>query len=159
MSNSTYLTVRGTAYWAKVFPENKDATGFDDELKESGGQYTIMVDLDSDSLMELTKASSQVPDYPRVIKDEDGNDITAYRFKRLHEKRDRSGKLLEWASGNPAVVDAAGKIWDLEELGLIGNGSEVELRVCVYKAGRVVGTRLEEVKVVNHVPAPEREVA
>ena len=157
MSNSTYVTVKGKAYWAKVFPENKDATGWDNELTATGGQYVINLDLDTDSVLELTKLGSQTVDYPKEMQDEEGKDITTYKFKRLHEKYDKRGNLLEWASGAPKVKKADGTPWDIEEDSWIGNGSTVELRVCVYKAGKVVGTRLEEVKVIDHVPAPVKE--
>jgi len=151
---SIYVNVKGKAYWSRVFEENRDLTGYDNQLKDSGGQYTINVDLDADSLLALTEANSQVPDYPR---NQDG-EIT-YRFKRPHKKVSSGGKVLDFASGPPKVVDQDNSLWDLSENGWIGNGSEVELKVCVYQSGRLYGTRLETVKVLDHVRVEEREEA
>lgn len=153
------LKITGTAYWARVFEENKDATGYNDELKDTGGQYTVNMVLENDEIQKLVKANSQTTDYPKTITDSEGNEVEAYRFKRQHEKYDRKGNLLEWASGAPEVVGSDGTPWDIEEDGGIGNGSTLELTVAVYKAGPVYGTRLEKVKVVDFVPVPEVEVA
>jgi hypothetical protein len=154
MSNSQTLIIEGEAYWSKVFPTYKDKDGYDNELTASGGQYTINLDLDADNLMKLVDANSQVPDYPRDA-NINGSDKTLYRFRRYHEKRNRAGELLEWASGAPRVVDGNGDTWDLDSFGLIPNGSKVQLEVVVYKAGKVYGTRLEQVKVIEMASLPE----
>ena len=159
MANSTYLTIKGKAYWARVFEENRDMEGYDGLAKATNGQYTINMVLDSDTVHRLSEANSQSVDYPKTVTDEDGNSIVAYRFKRVHEKRNSAGEMLEWASGSPKVIGPDGSPWSIEDNGLIGNGSEVELTVVVYKAGHNYGTRLEKVKVLNHIPAPSREVA
>lgn len=156
---STFVSIKGKAMWAQVFPENKDATGWENELASTGGQYCVWMDLDEDSKVELGRLGSQALDYPREMEDNHGDPVTVYRFKRFHEKYDRSGNLLEWASGAPKVKKADGTAWNVEEDGFIGNGSELELRVCVYKAGRVIGTRLEEIKVLDLVEPPVVEVA
>ncbi len=156
---SKFITLTGTAYWARVFPENKDKTGYDNELTDIGGQYVVNMILEDDQLDKLVQSNSLVPSFPSSVKDEDGNDVTAYRFKRLHEKYSRAGELLEWASGAPEIVDEDGNKWDLEERGLIGNGSTVEVTLCVYQAGKTYGTRLEKLKVVDHVKAPESVAA
>ncbi len=159
MSNSTYLTLTGKGYWCRVFPENKDATGFDDALKDTGGQYVLQMTLDSEGLRQLTEANSQTVDYPKVMQDDDGNDITTYKFKRQHEKYSKAGALLDWASGAPKVTNDDGQPWDVEEDGFLGNGTELEIRVCVYKAGPVVGTRLESIKVLDLVAPPVQVAA
>ena len=40
------VKLSGIAYWAKVFPENRDLTGFENALADVGGQTTIDIDLD-----------------------------------------------------------------------------------------------------------------
>ena len=159
MSNSKQITLKGKAYWLRVFPENKDATGYDNMLADQGGQYTLDLDLDDDSLNELMSSGSQAPSYPKEGKDNDDKDITVYRFKRLHEKRGKGGELLDWASGAPKVTDDTGAVWHVEDKGFLGNGTEVEVVVTVYKAGKMIGTRLESVKVIDLVAPPEQELA
>lgn len=149
MAKSKYLKLKGTAKWAKVFEDNRDTTGWNDTLVDVGGQYVIDVALDEDSLMDLSASGSQTVDYPKV--DDDGE--TYFRFKRIHEKKNAAGEVLDWASGAPEVIKADGSEWDFEDDGPIHNGSEVEITVCVYDAGKV-GTRLEKVKVIEPAPVP-----
>lgn len=153
MANSTTFTLTGTAYWAQLFPENVD-WGYEDEHKDTGGVYTVKLVLDEEAKDKLRESNSQAYDYPKRIKDTEGNEIEVYQFKRFHEKRDRAGKILEFASGQPKVVHADDTPWDVEDDGFIGNGSELEVTLTVYKAGRVYGTRLEKVKVLDYVAPP-----
>ena len=58
------------------------------------------------------------------------------------------------------VTHADGTPWDLDVDGLIGNGSTVEILATVYdipKYGKV-GTRLDVVKVLDHVSSPVDDV-
>ena len=49
----------------------------------------------------------------------------------------------DWMGGEPVVADIAGKAWDLEDNGLIGNGSKGIVKVEVYRTKKgLVGTRL-----------------
>ena len=153
------ITVRGRCYWARVFEQNRDLEGWEGTAKEFGGMYTINVELDDDGVKTLMGANSQSVDYPKTLTDENGKDITVYRFKRKHEAKARDGRILEWASGAPKVTNLVGDSWDLDHDGLIGNGSEVEVTLAVYQAGRNYGTRLEKVKVIDHVEAPEKVAA
>ena len=58
----------------------------------------------------------------------------------------------DWMGGAPIVADVTGKAWNLQEQGLIGNGSEGIVKVEVYptRTGRT-GTRLLGVQVLEHV--------
>ena len=152
---SNFINITGNCMWARVFPDNKDLTGWEDAVKDLGGQYTVELECDEDSVEALTRLGSQAVDYQKTKPNQDGEEKTFMRFKRVHEKYDRKGNLLEWASGAPKVVGPDGKPWNVEEDGFIGNGSKLQLRVCVYTAGRAVGTRLEEVKVLDYVAPPE----
>jgi len=152
---SNFIKITGNAMWARVFPDNRDLTGWEDAVKDLGGQYTVEMDLDGDSIEALTRLKSQAVDYQKTKPNQDGEEKTFMKFKRVHEKYDRKGNLLEWASGAPEVVDEHGINWDVEKDGFIGNGSKLELTVCVYTAGKAVGTRLEKVRVLEYVAPPE----
>ena len=151
-----YIKVRGKAFWAQVFEQNRDMEGWDGTAKEWNGQYLINVALEGDSLMDLTASGSQAVDHMKEVVGEDGTVYKVVRFKRRHEHRNRKGELMEWASGAPKVVKDDGSPWVLEDDGLIGNTSDVECTVAVYDAGKNKGTRLQEVRILNHVPAPEK---
>lgn len=151
---STYLNLKGLGFWVRVFPENRDVEGYDGELKSTGGQYVLQFAPDADSMQALVKSGSQSPDYAKTHVDDEGNSHETVKLKRQHEKYSRKGELLEWASGAPDVYTNDGRHWDVEEDGFIGNGSELECRVCVYTAGKTVGTRLESVKVLTLVEPP-----
>lgn len=133
------VKLTGLAYWGKVFAENRDLTGFEDALKDSGGQCTIDVDLDSTQLAKLQSSRSMLRGKPS---EEVG--ITRVRFKR--KWTDAIG------GGAPIVVKADGSPWDYDEDGTIGNGSLVEVVLSVYDTSRknIIGTRLDKVKVLEH---------
>lgn len=136
------VKLRGLAYWPKVFENNRDLTGYDNALADVGGQTTIDMDLD-DKHMDLLKRSKsmsqgrQSPDNP---------DLTRVKFKRKWQE--------QYGGGEPKIVRADDTPWDIETDGLIGNGSEVEVTLAVYDTSRrnIVGTRLDKVKVLKHVP-------
>jgi hypothetical protein len=145
------VKLTGRGYWAKVFEDNRDLTGYEDALKDSGGQCTIDVDLDSTQLEKLQRSKSMLKGKPT---EEVG--ITRVRFKR---------KWTDFIGGGaPVVVKADGTTWDYDDDGTIGNGSLVEVVLSVYDTSRkaIVGTRLDKVKVVEHVeynPDDEEEEA
>lgn len=135
------VKLTGLAYWAKVFEDNRDLTGFEDALKDSGGQCTIDVDLDADNMAKLVKSRSMLKG--KASPDNDG--MTRVRFKRKWTEA--------YGGGAPKVVKDDGSVWDYDEDGSIGNGSTVEIVLNVYDTSRkaIIGTRLEKVKVTNHV--------
>jgi hypothetical protein len=142
MAKNKYENFKGTAMWAQVFEGNRDRA---DWTADTDGQYKISLILSDEEFDRLKATGSQAADYAKTT--DDGQKMVT--FKRPHAKHDRSGKLMDWASGAPKVFHSDGTLWKDED-GLIGNGSEVEVRVCIYNAGRV-GTRLEGVKVERHV--------
>ena len=135
------VKLTGLGYWAKVFEDNRDLTGFEDSLKDSGGQCTIDVDLDAESFAKLSQSKSML----RGKESPDNEGMTRVRFKRKWEEK--------FAGGAPKVVKDDGSVWDYDEDGSIGNGSTVEVILNVYDTSRknIIGTRLEKVKVTNHV--------
>lgn len=136
------VKLRGIGYWAKVFEDNRDQTGFEDAKKDIGGQTSIDVDLDKDNMALLNKSRSM----KRGSDSKDNPGLTRVKFTR-----DWTGKYV---SGPPKVVKADGTDWDYDVDGPIGNGSEVEVVLSVYDTSRksIVGTRLDKVKVLVHVP-------
>jgi hypothetical protein len=147
----------GPAYWCKVFAENRDLTGYEDALKEIGGQCTIDIDLDKDNMEKLIKSKSML----RGRQSEDNPGTTRVKLRRKWTE--------QFGGGAPEVIKADGSVWDWDMDGPIGNGSTVEAIIHVYDTSRksIVGTRLEKVKVVEHVkyekdddweaPAPKAE--
>jgi hypothetical protein len=134
------VKLTGYAYWAKVFEDNRDKTGFENALVEIGGQTTIDMDLDNESMEKLKKSKSMKRGSPS--NDNDG--MTRVRFTRKWTE--------EYGGGEPIVVKADGTKWDYDEDGPIGNGSTVEVVLSVYDTSRkaIVGTRLDKVKVLEH---------
>lgn len=136
------VKLTGLGYWAKVFEDNRDKTGYEDALVEIGGQTTIDMDLDNEQMDKLKKAKSML----RGKDSPDNDGLTRVRFKRKWQE--------QYGGGEPEVVKADGSKWDYDEDGPIGNGSKVEVTLSVYDTSRklIVGTRLEKVKVVEHKP-------
>lgn len=134
------VKLTGICYWAKVFPENRDLTGFENALADVGGQTTIDVDLNTENMAKLQKSRSM----KKGTASPDNDGLTRVRFTRRWEDK--------VSGGAPVVVKADGTVWDYDEDGTIGNGSTVEVVLSVYDTSRksIVGTRLEKVKVLVH---------
>jgi hypothetical protein len=136
------VKLTGLGYWAKVFEDFRDLTGFEDALKDVGGQTCIDVDLD-DTMMEKLKRSKSMK---RGTPSPDNEGLTRVRFTRKWQEK--------VGGGAPVVVKADGTTWEYDEEGSIGNGSTVEILLSVYDTSRksIVGTRLDKVKVTEHLP-------
>jgi hypothetical protein len=135
------VKLKGLAYWAKVFEDNRDLTGYEDALKDIGGQTSVDVDLDADNLALLRKSRSM----KRGSDSPDNDGMTRVKFTRKWTEN--------YGGGAPKVVKADGTDWDYDTDGTIGNGSLVEIILSVYDTSRkaIVGTRREKVKVIEHV--------
>ena len=136
------VKLKGLGYWAKVFADNRDLTGYEDALKDVGGQTTIDMDLDEDAMNLLKKSKSMKKGTPSL----DNPNLTRVKFTRKWEQK--------YAGGPPVVIKEDGTVWDYDEDGPIGNGSEVTVVLSVYDTSRprIVGTRLDKVVVTKHVP-------
>lgn len=136
------VKLRGLGYWAKVFEDNRDKTGYENALEDIGGQTSIDVDLEEDMLEKLKKSRSM----KKGRESPDNEGLTRVKFTRKWTEK--------YGGGEPKVLDADGQTWDYDEDGPIGNGSTVEVVLSVYDTSRnnIVGTRLEKVKVLEHVP-------
>lgn len=126
-TNTLYLS--GKAYWAKVFEHNLD--NYDGTLSAQ-----IEIELDKEQRDALKESGSRVT--PKL--QDDGT--IRVRFKRKFDN-----PLFPNLGGLPNVLDAEGK--PLNEL--IGNGSDVTVKVTVYDTKKGKGTRLESVRVDNLV--------
>lgn len=141
------VALKGLGYWAKVFAGNRDLTGFEDSLKDVGGQTTIDVDLDADQMAKLKASKSMKQGRPSP----DNEDLTRVKFTRKWEEN--------YGGGEPTVLKADGSAWDYDEDGPIGNGSTVKVVLSVYDTSRksIVGTRLDKVVVLEHIPYEPEE--
>ena len=136
------VKLRGIAYYPKVFESNRDLTGYDNALVDIGGQTTIDVDLDERYVSLLQRSKSMLRGSPSP----DNAGLTRVKFKRKWQE--------QYGGGEPKVLRADDTSWDLNTDGMIGNGSEVEVTIAVYDTSRknIVGSRLDSVKVLKHVP-------
>jgi hypothetical protein len=123
------VKLTGIAEWAKVFPQNRDMKGYE-------GAY-------EDYNMEALKASRSIK---RGSPDPEGRGTKVKFVRKFDTGRD-------WDSGAPVVKKSDDSNWDFDIDGPIGNGSTVEVLLSVYdtRMKNIVGTRLDMVKVVDHV--------
>lgn len=156
----TVFKFRGKASWARVYEGNHD---------EYGGKefYKISVDMDEESVARFLKSGLRL----QLKESEESGEDSVVTFRRdIHPKTGvgKNGKPYSLGGGPPKVTDEDGD----EITDLIGNGSEVEVKVERYpsKIGKF-GHRLEAVKVIDLVkyekpeddeeeeaPAPKKEV-
>lgn len=131
------LEIEGIFEWAKVFEQNRDYR----YSEETDGEYQLSIIMDDDNAKKLKATGCQ----KKMTPDPEGRG-TVVRLTRPHTAPNK------WGGGPPAVGRPDGTKWDLEEDGLIGNGSTGRVRVAVYdtNTGRK-GTRLEAIQVVNHI--------
>jgi len=133
---STQIDIKGTIEWAQVFESNRDQAEWN---ADTNGEYKVTVTTDKKTADALKKAGSQ-----KKIEEVDGG-------FRITVSRPHTG-AEDWMGGEPVVADIAGKAWDLEDNGLIGNGSKGIVKVEVYRTKKgLVGTRLMGLQVLDHV--------
>ena len=136
---SEVILLSGKAEWAKVRKPD-DAFG--------GSFFKITVDLDKGSQQVFAASDLQLE--PKEI---DGS--FKVTFRREAEKQWPDGTVEEM--GPPALFEADGKT-ELAKSVLIGNGSEVSIKVEVYDTKRGKGHRLKSVRVDKLVPYTLPEV-
>lgn len=144
------VKLTGYGYWAKVFEDNRDPTGYDGALEDVGGQTTIDVDLDDNEMAKLVQSKSMKRGRPS----DDNEGMTRVKFTRKWEHVIQTKKGPMDLGGPPKVLKADNTEWDYDVDGPIGNGSTVEVVLSVYDTARkaIVGTRLDRVKVLHHIP-------
>lgn len=127
-------SITGTAYWAKLFERNRDKGEYHEA---TDGITSIDLLLDKEALDYLKKTGSRLR--PRVT--EEGV-VVKFRRPWVHNS-------IEAFGGAPRVVNKDNETWD--NTVSIGNGSEVEVFFSVYDTTKGTGTRMEGVRVLNHV--------
>ena len=146
------VVLTGIGEWAKVFEDNRDMKGFEGAWEEFNGACTIDMILDDENMQILRNSKSMKKGTP----DPEGRGTRVRLIRKFQTGRD-------WDSGAPVVTKSDGSKWNYEEDGTIGNGSTVQVTLSVYDTSRkgIVGTRLDRIKVINHVeyqPEDEDEV-
>jgi len=136
------VKLTGIAEWAKVFETNRDMDGFDGVYRDHDGACTIDLIMDDDNLAALKASRSMKKGTP----DPEGRGTKVKFIRKFNTGKD-------WDSGAPIVTWADGSSYNYDTDGTIGNGSNVEIELSVYDTSRpnIVGTRLDKVKVVDHV--------
>jgi hypothetical protein len=134
---STQHDVKGIIHWAKVFESNRDRAHFH---SSTDGAYKVTVVTDEATMKSLKKEGCT----KQFKKTDDGFEVT---FDRPH-KGD-----YDWQGGAPIVADVTGKAWDLDEKGLIGNGSTGIVKIALYRGKDMdnAGSRLLGLQVLDHV--------
>lgn len=140
--------------WAKVFEVNRDKTGPDGVWAENGGACTVTAWLDEEA-QKIYKSSGSRIAYMKKYDAKEGEKVTlkdskgrkAIQFRRffIHNQFPEFG-------GAPQVVHADGTPWDINEDGLIGNGSVGIVCFTVYDTKSGPGCRLEGLQILEHVP-------
>lgn len=141
------FSVKGKSLWAKVFDSNKELKDWQGNPHDFGGLFKIDVILDKEN--KAIYKSSGTSGKGKF--DDDGNFIATFKRK---ETTMAGGKVLEWASGAPQVINADGSAFTGT---LIPNGSDVEVEFTVYTTSMSPGTRLEKVIVHTMAEMPVRE--
>jgi len=139
------VVLTGIAEWAKVFEDNRDLKGFEGAYEEFDGACTIDMILDKENMDRLSASRSM----KKGSADAEGRGTRVRFVRKFNTGRD-------WDSGSPVVLKSDGTKWDMDVDGLIGNGSTVTVTLSVYDTSRksIVGTRLDRVKVLEHVKPP-----
>ena len=132
---STQMDIKGTIEWAKVFESNRDKNEWN---VETNGEYKVTVITDKKTAKALVDAGCK----KKIEEVEGGHKITV--------SRPHTG-IQDWMGGEPIVADVTGKAWDLQDKGLIGNGSKGIVKVEVYPTKMGTGTRLVGLQVLDHV--------
>ena len=152
------VTTKGPIEWAKIFENNRETSGYEGIYEACDGAYTVVQVLDKDEFEKLKKAGTQKkPIQKRLL---DGE--IAIKFERKHLVKTKEGKVVPQAGGAPKVVGPDGKPWNVEEQGVIGNGTiaEVTNLINTFKGqdGKMISrTSLVKVKIIEHVPYVREE--
>lgn len=152
-SKTQYVTFKGKAFWAKIYKPD-DFRGavrwtlnlvMDDEaewkkFKDLGIQKKVNKNADGEyfaASRPTTKmiAGKIVNFTPPIVYDKEGNVLVGYYNDQGHLLR--------------SYDDPNKKVTKVGENVLIGNGSEVEITLCVYPTAMGVGNRLETIKILD----------
>lgn len=147
------VTTKGPIEWAKIFEDNREMSGYEGAYEECEGAYTLVQILSKEEFEKLKKAGTQKKPIQKRLMDGE----IAIKFERKHLVKTKEGKEVPQAGGAPKVVGPNGKAWNLDEDGLIGNGTVAEVTnlISTFKGqdGKMVSrTSLTKVKIIEHIP-------
>lgn len=157
MGNKVYI--KGQAHYIRpYFRDTGDNLPDDSDIKakllKTDGIYQTRIKLPfdnrDDALDYLDKMGVPVDGMMgQLVKreeDADGNKIITYKVSRPHMEFNFEEPYM----GPPKVVDADGNPWDEEVL--IGNGSDITVKLDVWIGNKAKKVRWEAVRVDNLVP-------
>ena len=152
------VTTKGPIEWAKIFEDNREMSGYEGAYEECEGAYTLVQVLSKEEFEKLKKAGTMKKPIQKRLMDGE----IALKFERKHLVKTKDGKEVTQAGGAPKVVGPNGKTWDLDEDGLIGNGTVAEVTnlISTFKGqdGKMVArTSLTKVKIIEHIPYVREE--
>lgn len=139
---NTFVHLEGIIEWAKLFEHNRDKVGYNGAYEDTDGRTTVNFILDAANMDKLRKSGS----LKRGTPDAQGRGTNVKFDRKWHTGRD-------FDSGAPAVYRADGNPWNVEVDGEIGNGSygRIELVVTYFPGPKTYSTRIEKVKILEHV--------
>ena len=165
IKRGNFVYFPATVSWAKVFESNRDTAdkashpGVKEKLEKHYGIYQLTVHVTDDVANFLTK-TAELPNkgMSASLWDEDEEGLTTYRVKREHFMptwTDKETGEMGVTLGAPAIKKVVGDTledWNLEEDGLLGNGSSayIKLSTSKMKTGAVL-VRLEGLQVFERV--------
>lgn len=158
MTKYTEVTTTGPIEWAKIFESNRDMSGFEGQYDDCEGAYVLTQVLTKEEFEKLKKAGTQKKPIQRRLMEGE----IAIKFERKHLVKKRDGTEIPQAGGAPKVVGPDGKRWDVEEDGLIGNGTiaAVTNLITSFKGqdGKMISrTSITKVKILEYVPYVRNE--
>lgn len=162
MTNIVFI--EGKVMYARVFENNRDMEGYEGAYREFDGMYELLlgVPTNGDDYKEIMSWNRLYE--PKHFGDPGFDEergavegLSYFRFKRRHKHVIASGKEIPEWGGPPKVVAADGTTpWGTDVL--IGNGSDVTVKLNVYRADKKrTFVRLEGLRVDNLVEAPKKE--
>jgi hypothetical protein len=132
MSTQT-IYITGKAKWAHLYESQMDT--------KFGEKFHVSIYPDEASMIALKSSGSRL----QARTDEDG---TFFKFSRDNKKEFKGEEEILGAPEVVVVEEGVKKPFDK----IIGNGSTLTLRLSVYDSKFGKGTRLEAVRVDEHVP-------
>lgn len=118
MAKYTNVKTTGVIEWAKIFENNRDKEGYQNQYKDCDGAYTVNQIISKEDYKALTDAGSKKkPNQKRLM---DGEIV-------IKHERKHSVPQAPQAGGQPEVKDKYGRPWDVNNYGYPANGSVAEI--------------------------------
>lgn len=154
------VTTIGVIEWPKLFEVDRDKLGYNGQYEACEGAYTVNQILSKEEYEKLKKAGCMKrPKQNRLM---DGEIVI--KFERKHLVKTKKGEIIDAAGGPPEVVGPDGRKWNLEEDGMIGNGTLAEVTNLISPFTAPDGSTgyrssLIKVKIIEHVPYVREEAS